>query len=85
MDTFGRIRKYFIEELGLKPEMISHDTALESLGLDSLDKVELMFVLEKEFAIQIPERGITITTLQDVVDLVERLLKEQGEEVKEVR
>ena len=84
MDSFGKIKKYFVEELGLKPEMISPDTTLESLGLDSLDKVELMFTLENEFGIEIPERGITITTLKDVVDLVERLVQEQREEVKEM-
>ncbi|TAN35278.1 acyl carrier protein [Patescibacteria group bacterium] len=77
MDTLGRIKRLFKDNLDFEEEMLLPPMTLESLGLDSLDKVEFIFALENEFSIRIPERGITITTIQDVVDLVDRLVAEQ--------
>jgi acyl carrier protein len=77
MDTLGRIKKLFKDNLDFEEEMLSPPMTLESLGLDSMDKVEFIFALENEFSITIPERGIIITTIQDVVDLVDRLVAEQ--------
>lgn len=82
MDTLERIKRLFKDNLDFEEEVVSPQVKLESLGLDSLDKVEFMFALENEFSIRIPERGITFSTIQDVVDLVDRLVAEQGVAVK---
>jgi acyl carrier protein len=57
--------------------MLTPDATLEGLGLDSLDKVELMFSLEEEFKIKIPDREVTIVTIQDVVNVIDKLAAEQ--------
>lgn len=78
MDTLERIKKLFVANYAFKEDYLTPDAALDSFGLDSLDKTELMFELENEFNIKIPGK-ITITTIQDLVDLIAKLISEQHE------
>jgi acyl carrier protein len=53
-----RIKRLIVESLhldGLKPEMIDENAPLfgDGLGLDSVDALELVVALEKEFGIKI--------------------------------
>lgn len=77
MSTYERIKKLFIDSLELKAEALKPEVTLDSLGLDSLDKIEFMFVLEDEFKIKIPDRDVKITTIQDMIDAIDRLVAEQ--------
>jgi len=77
MDTFQRIKKIVLEKIDIQEDMLTPDATLEGLGLDSLDKVELMFSLEEEFKIKIPDREVTTVTIQDVVNVVDKLASEQ--------
>ena len=55
-------------------EGISVDSSLDDLQLDSLDKVTLLFELEKQFDISIPDEQLrSIRSVRDVVDGVARL------------
>jgi len=49
-------------------------TTLDSLGIDSLARMELVFRLEDEYKITIPNDDIAVSTLQEVLDLVNRHL-----------
>ncbi len=77
MSTYERIKKLFIDSLELKEENLKPDATLDNLGLDSLDKIEFMFVLEDEFKIKIPDREVKITTIQDMITAIDRLVGEQ--------
>jgi|SRR5208283_3397862 len=77
MSTYERIKKLFINSLELKEEALKPEATLDSLGLDSLDKIEFMFVLEDEFKVKIPDREVKITTIQDMIDAIDRLVGEQ--------
>jgi len=77
MDTWQRIKKIVLEKIDMQEDMLTPDATLEGLGLDSLDKVELMFSLEEEFKIKIPDREVTIVTIQDVVNVIDKLAAEQ--------
>jgi len=77
MDTFQRIKKIVLEKIDIQEDMLTPDATLEGLGLDSLDKVELMFSLEEEFKIKIPDREVTIVTIRDVVNVIDKLAAEQ--------
>ena len=53
-------------------EGITREAALEQLGFDSLDKVNLLFELESEFDIEIPdEEAKAIVTVGDIVRKLE--------------
>jgi len=69
----ARITGIFETEFEIAPEKLTPDVNLfQDLGLDSLDMVELMFVLQKEFTIQVrdSEEARAIRTLNDVCDFV---------------
>jgi acyl carrier protein len=82
MDTLERIKKLFVDKIDLKKESLRPEASLDSLGLDSLDKIEFLFSLEEEFHIKIDERSKTISTIQDMVNLIDSLVAEQQPSVQ---
>jgi len=67
-----------VEQFDLKLENLTPDATLESLGLDSLSVIEFMFNLEDELKIKLPDERVEIKTLQDVTNLVDRIIAEQS-------
>jgi acyl carrier protein len=56
-------------------EMISLDSSLEGLGFDSLDRITLLFELEKQFNISVPDDAVpALRVVRDVVEGVARLV-----------
>ena len=56
------------------PETITQETSLEQLGIDSLDKINLLFELESAFNIDIPdETASSIKTVGDIVGKLEAI------------
>ncbi len=82
MDTMERIKKLFIDKIDIREESLKPEATLDGLGLDSLDKVEFLFSLEEEFHIKIDERSKTISTIRDVVNLIDSLVAEQRTSVQ---
>ena len=59
----------------IPPEKISPDSTFEELGLDSLDSVNILFALEEEFKIEIPdEQAREIRGVRGMIDGIEKLL-----------
>jgi acyl carrier protein len=77
MSTLERLKKLFIDKFDFNVEELKPGTTLEDLGLDSLDKIEFMFDIENEFHIKIPDQEFKVTTIQDMVDAVDRFILEQ--------
>jgi acyl carrier protein len=74
--TLETIRNILVSKYSLPGESIKPDSTLESLKLDSLDLVETLFEVEDEFHIRVPQDGsmnLKITTVQDIVEIVNRL------------
>ena len=76
--TLERLTQLFIAKFDFNIEELKPTTTLEYLGLDSLDMVEFMFDMENEFNIRIPDREFKVTTLQEMVDALDRLISEQS-------
>lgn len=63
------------EAKGIPQEGIQPDTTLESLAVDSLDRVSLSFDLEEQYGIEIPESKLqSIRTVADVAHAVKEAL-----------
>ncbi len=62
------------EKLGIAPEEITEEKHFtQDLNADSLDTVELMMSVEKEFGVRIPdEEAQNIATVGDVITYVEK-------------
>ena len=77
MSTLERLRKLFVNRFDFNIEELRPTSPLENLGLDSLDKIEFLFIIENEFKIKIAGAKFKATTIQDMVDAINRLVKEQ--------
>jgi len=75
--TLERLKELFIAKFDFNIEELRPTTRLEDLGLDSLDMIEFMFDIENEFKIKIPDQEFKVTTIQEIVDAVDRFISEQ--------
>lgn len=78
--TLERIKKLFLENFDFPEERLHPEATIESIGLDSLDKIEFLFALEKEFDIKIPDREVKLNSIEDMINVIERLVAEQHAE-----
>ena len=67
---FQRIQAYLAAQLDIPAEEITRDTTFESLGVDSLDTVEMVMDLEQELGVEL-EIEEKIATVGELVDFVE--------------
>ncbi len=59
----------------IPPERITVDSTFDELAIDSLDATNLLFSLEEEFGVSIPDaEARQIRNVRGAVDQVERLL-----------
>lgn len=79
-----RVKEMLVRALRLKisPEDIKNDTPLfgAGLGLDSIDALELVLALEKEFGVRIPDASVGAKVLTSVDGIVEFIKKETSSE-----
>ena len=71
--TEQRIKEIIVEKLGVDQADIKREASFTNdLGADSLDTVELIMELEKEFDMTIPDEDAEqIATVGDAIDYVE--------------
>ena len=70
---FEKIAKYLADQLYLSADEITADTTFESLGVDSLDTVEMVMDLEDELGVEL-ELEDKIATVGELVAFVESKL-----------
>lgn len=68
-----KIAAIIADHVGCDTETITADSTLESLGIDSLDTVEMVMELEDEFDIEL-EVDTKLNTVGDMVALIEKKL-----------
>ena len=78
MSTIATLTNLLYEEFGTDPATIHPNQSMESLGLDSLSIAEFVFRIEEVLGINFPDSNVRIDTLQDVVDVVDGLLRKQA-------
>jgi acyl carrier protein len=62
----------------IPPEKVTIDSSFEELNMDSMDGVNILFALENEFDISIPdEQAKQIRSIREMVDGVQRLVAEK--------
>ena len=66
---FEKIRSYLASELDISEDEITRDTTFESLGVDSLDTVEMVMDLEEQLGVDL-ELEEKIATVGELVDYV---------------
>ncbi len=68
-----KVRNFLIEDLEIEEEKIFNDAKLkEDMGIDSLDFVDIVVIVEKNFGFKIkPEEMVGVSTLSQFCDYIE--------------
>lgn len=72
MATLDTIKDILQENLDIAPENVDEDSTFESLGVDSLDMVELICELEERLDVDFGEPE-SLETMSDLVEYVDSL------------
>ena len=76
-----RVRGIIAAAQHVPVEKIAADSTYEELGIDSLDGINILFAVESEFNINIPDDAAQkIRSVRDVVDGIAKLLESGGKE-----
>ena len=71
---FEKLASYAAKQLEMDISEIQPDSTFESLGIDSLDIVEMIMDLESELGIELEMEEQKITTFQELADFIESKL-----------
>jgi len=75
------VNEILIEGFEVEPDLLRPEASLvDDLGLDSLDGVDIVVAMEKEFGCRIEEaEARAMRTLKDIYDSVEKHVADLGE------
>jgi acyl carrier protein len=63
----------------ISPETVTIDKSFQELGIDSMDGINILFALENEFDITIPdEQAKQIRSIREMVQGIEKLVSESS-------
>ena len=71
---YEKLVSYAVKQLELEADDITPESTFESLGVDSLDIVEMIMDLESELGVELEMEDQKITTFQELADFVESKL-----------
>ena len=78
MSTLAVIQQLIAVAAEVPLESLDPNRPLQELNVDSLTVLEEMFDIEDKFNIKMPEERVPIRTLQDIADLVDRLVAQRS-------
>ncbi len=71
---YEKLVSYAVKQLDLTADDITPDSTFESLGIDSLDIVEMIMDLEAELGVELEIEDQKIATFQELADFIEAKL-----------
>lgn len=71
---YEKLVNYAAKQLELDPSEITPDSTFESLGIDSLDIVEMIMDLESELGVELDLEDQQISTFQELADFIDSKL-----------
>ncbi len=81
-DLTQRVISVIAKTQRISPEKISPESKFEELGMDSLDSVNILFALEEEFNVSIPDDDAReIRSVGQVIEGIQKLLAGSGSAV----
>ena len=80
-DLQARVIKVIAKTQRIPPETVSIDSTFEELKIDSLDGINLIFALESEFNVDIPdENARSIQSVRQMAEGIVQLLAQKAPE-----
>ena len=71
---YDKLVSYAAKQLELNADEITRESTFESLGIDSLDIVEMIMDLESELGVELELEDQKITTFGEMADFIESKL-----------
>ena len=71
---YEKLVSYAAKQLELDPSEITPESTFESLGIDSLDIVEMIMDLESELGIELEMEDQKIATFRELADFIDSKL-----------
>ena len=71
---YEKLASYASKQLEIDINDITPDSTFESLGIDSLDVVEMIMDLESELGVELEMEDQKITTFQELADFIDSKL-----------
>ena len=68
---YDKLVSYAAKQLEINPEEITPDSTFESLGIDSLDIVEMIMDLETELGVELELEDQKITTFGELAEFID--------------
>lgn len=83
-DILARCIQLVAAAKNMPPSALSESSTFDSLGIDSLEKINLSFEVEEAFHIAIPDKALSsILTIGDMVAGVQKLLSQKSSTASE--
>jgi len=78
-ELIQRVLKVIAASKRIPAETVTIDSEFQQLGIDSMDAVEILFALENEFDISIPDDDVrSVRNVRDMCAGVEKLVAAKG-------
>lgn len=72
-DVIKKVNSLLVEEIEIDETLIKPDATLKDIGIDSLDFVDIVVIIEKNFGFKVKgEEMIEIRTLDDFYNYVQK-------------
>jgi acyl carrier protein len=71
-NTLDLIKDYLERHLDNPPENLTPESRLDEIGIDSLGLLELIFDLEEQYKISVPQDIPTPETIGQLIEIIEK-------------
>ena len=78
MSSLDYIRQTLIDKFEVNADAITPEATFESMGLDSLTMVELLFEISEKYDIEIPTDRLDFKTLGEAVILIDEVVQNKN-------
>ena len=83
MNVEEKVVEIIVREQHLEPGVVKADSTFAELGIDSLDGVNILFALEEEFKVDIPDSVAQhMKSVRQVVDSLNRVI--EGKDISDL-
>ena len=83
MNTLRTVQQLLVEEFGLQNDKVAPETRFNEIGVDSLAKLEFMFLLEDHFELTLSELPVTVATVGGMAEHIDLLLAQRRSPTRE--
>jgi acyl carrier protein len=78
-DLTARVIDVLTATQRLEPGRVTPDSTFEQLGIDSLDGMNIIFAIENEFGVDIPDDALpSLRSVRDIAEGLEKLIAAKG-------